>query len=147
MFKKIFRFLKFNEHKLLTIQAYFYSAIYKYEVFHIESQKLHAKWGKEGEDSTRTLSIEQYRYARKVSYCVNQVCNKTAWESKCLVRALTARKLLSNKKIPSTLYLGCGKNEDGTMNAHAWLRSGECFVTGGNGEGHAIVSRFSSQWR
>ncbi|MCA5963741.1 lasso peptide biosynthesis B2 protein [Blautia sp. RD014234] len=68
---------------------------------------------------------------KKVSYAVDQVCQKTKWESKCLVRALTAQKLLRRKKIATTLYLGCGLDENGKMIAHAWLRCGKMYVTGG----------------
>ena len=32
--------------------------------------------------------------------------------------------------------------EEEKMVAHAWLRCGEMYVTGGNGEGYAIVSKF-----
>ena len=72
---------------------------------------------------------------------MNRICNKTAWESKCLVRALTAQKLLKQKGIGSTLYLGCGYAED-KMVAHAWLRCGELYVTGGDGAGYAVGDKF-----
>ena len=39
------------------------------------------------------------------------------------------------------MYLGCG-TEDDKMVAHAWLRCGEMYVTGGDGEGYAVVSKF-----
>ena len=63
------------------------------------------------------------------------------WESKCLVRAMTARKLLKEAGIHSTLYLGVGKDE-GKMIAHAWLRCGQMYVTGGNGSSYAMVAKF-----
>ena len=69
------------------------------------------------------------------------MCSRTAWESKCLVRALTAQRLLKKKGIPSTMYLGC-KMEEGNMVAHAWLRVGKLYVTGGNGESYSKVDRF-----
>ena len=39
------------------------------------------------------------------------------------------------------LYLGCAVNE-GKMVAHAWLRCGKMYITGGNGSGYAIVDKF-----
>ena len=84
---------------------------------------------------------DTYRYAKKVGYCVNQICEKTSWESKCLVRALTAQTLLKKKGIHTTMYLGC-KMEDGKMVAHAWIRCGKMYVTGGNGDGYAVVDKF-----
>lgn len=60
-----------------------------------------------------------------------------------MVRAMTARKILLKKGINSTLYLGVGK-EDGKMVAHAWLRCGQLYVTGGNGTGYAMVAKFKA---
>ena len=56
-------------------------------------------------------------------------------------------KLLSEKGIESTLYLGCKLDENNKMIAHAWIRVGKMFVTGGNGaaEGYAIVDRFKAR--
>ena len=125
------RFIKYNEHKSLTLLAWIYSA-----------KRLKCRWGAEGEESPKEADVPQYLYAKKVSYAVDQVCQKTKWESKCLVRALTAQKLLRRKKIATTLYLGCGLNENGKMIAHAWLRCGKMYVTGGDGRDYAIVDKF-----
>ncbi len=45
------------------------------------------------------------------------------------------------KGIQSTLYLGCGYDE-GKMVAHAWLRVGKMYVTGGDGTGYSVVDKF-----
>ena len=98
----------------------------------------------EGEETSKEDILPwQYRYSYWVSYAVDKVCSRTAWESKCLVRALTAQHLLKKSGIPSTMYLGC-KMEEGKMVAHAWLRVGKVYVTGGNGEGYSIVDRFKA---
>ena len=111
-----------------------------------DTRKFRHKWGILGEESSNEATIDDYRFAKKVAYSVNQVCSKTKWESKCLVRALTAQKLLSEKGIDSTLYLGC-KEENGKMVAHAWIRCGQAYVTGGNGaaDGYAIVEKFKAR--
>lgn len=139
--KKLFRFIKYNRHKGLSFLALLYSAKYRFQILKIHPKKLQKNWGKEGLESGFEESKENYRYAVRVGYAVDRICERTSWESKCLVRALTAQSLLKKKKIPSTLYLGCGK-EDGKMVAHAWLRVGEMYVTGGDGTGYAIVSKF-----
>ena len=46
--------------------------------------------------------------------------------------------------LSSTLYLGCGM-EEGKMVAHAWLRFGEMYVTGGDGGGYTTVARFCKE--
>jgi hypothetical protein len=108
--------------------------------------KLNKKWGIEGEESPEDATLDEYRFSKKVAYAVNQVCNKTKWESKCLVRALSAQRLLAEKKIESTMYLGC-KELDGKMVAHSWIRVGKMYVTGGNGvaDGYAVVAKFKSR--
>ncbi len=143
---RTYRFIRYNEHKAITLKAWALSARYRLQMLYADTSKLKKKWGIAGEESALDATIEQYRFAKKVSYAVNQVCNKTKWESKCLVRALTAQRLLAEKKIDSTMYLGC-KEEDGKMVAHAWIRCGAMFVTGGNGEaaGYAIVERFKAK--
>lgn len=67
----------------------------------------------------------------KVSEAINIMSRHTLWESMCLVRAIAAMKMLERRGIASTLYLGTGKNESGQLIAHAWLRSGNQYVTGG----------------
>jgi len=139
----LYNFLTKNKFKGLTIKAYIYSAVFRFEILTQKPDKLHKKWGEEGvETPFETLPPDQRKKAARISVSVNRICNKTKWESKCLVRALTAQKLLTEAGIPSTLYLGCGK-ENEKMIAHAWIRAGSAYITGGNGEGYAIVDMFS----
>ncbi len=142
MIGKIYRFIRYNEHKYLTIKAWFYSAMFRLQMLYADRKKLRKAWGIEGQESPSELSMEEYRTASKVAYSVNQVCSKTKWESKCLVRALTAQRLLREKGIDSTMYLGVGHDENKKMIAHAWLRAGAMYVTGGNGKGLAVVDKF-----
>lgn len=134
-------FLKYNKQKRLTVLSYLYSALYRFEIFFIKPKYLQKYWGERGVESQEDEVPWKYRYARNVSVVVDRICTKTAWESKCLVRALTAQKLLKNKGIHSTMYLGCGY-EDGKMVAHAWLRVGKYYVTGGDGTGYSIVDKY-----
>ena len=141
IFAKTFRFIKYNRFWGLTFRALFLSAYYRLCILFVKPMKLQKRWGIEGEESAPDESMDAYRYAYKVSYAVDRVCTRTSWESKCLVRALTAQHMLMKKKISSTLYLGC-KMDEGKMVAHAWLRVGKMYVTGGNGDGYSIVDRF-----
>ena len=144
---RMYRFVRYNEHKTITLKAWVLSARYRFQMLYEDTKKLNRKWGIEGEESSYDATIDEYRFCKKVSYAVNQVCNKTRWESKCLVRALTAQKLLAEKGIESTLYLGCKLDENQKMVAHAWIRVGKVYVTGGNGaaDGYAIVDRFRAR--
>ncbi|SCY64882.1 lasso peptide biosynthesis B2 protein [Butyrivibrio sp. INlla14] len=142
-----YRFLRYNEHKSVTLKAWVLSAYYRFQMLYEDTRKLNKKWGIEGEESAEDVSMDEYRYCKKVSYAVNQVCSKTRWESKCLVRALTAQKLLAEKGIESTMYLGVKEDGNHKMVAHSWIRVGKVFVTGGNGvaDGYAVVDKFRSR--
>lgn len=147
MIKRIYRFIRHNEYKKMTIEAYFWSAFFRYQMLHENTKKLYVKWGIAGEESSENVTLEQYREAQRISYVVNRVCDRTKWDSKCLVRALTAQRLLAVNGIESTLYLGCKEDEKHTMIAHAWIRCGRLFVTGGDGmaDGYAIVEKFKAR--
>lgn len=134
-------FIKNNKHKKLTIAVWLYAAWFRFCIRFIEMKKLRPQFGVCGEESPETASEEDYQYARIVGRQVGRSANKTPWESKCLVRALTAQKLLKRKGIASTMYLGV-KTEEGKMVAHAWLRVGKLYVTGGNGAGYAMVDKY-----
>ncbi|WP_029233684.1 lasso peptide biosynthesis B2 protein [Butyrivibrio sp. VCB2006] len=144
---RTYRFIRYNEHKGVTLKAWVLSAYYRHQMLYEDTKKLNSKWGIEGNETSYEATLDEYRYAKKVAYAVNQVCSKTKWESKCLVRALTAQRLLAEKKIDSTLYLGCKMDENQKMVAHAWIRVGQAFVTGGDGaaDGYAIVDKFSAR--
>ena len=98
-------FFKKNRHKKLTLAVWFYAAWYRFCIRFISPKKLSPHWGIRGEESAETASMEQYRYAKLVSSRVNRSANNTPWESKCLVRALTAQRLLKRKKIERVFSL------------------------------------------
>lgn len=96
-----------------------------------------------GQQGYETPADEDYTdRIMPVRQAVELVCRHTPWESKCLVRALTARKMLNRRGCPCTLYMGVQPGADGKMEAHAWLRCGGRYVTGGRGEGFAVTGIF-----
>ena len=137
----LINFITDNKFKVETLLSYFYSAVFRVLILLVKPKYLQRYWGEEGKESVQEDTREVYKYAASISRIVNRICNKTSWESKCLVRALTAQKLLKRKGIHSTLYLGCGLKE-GKMVAHAWLRVGQMYVTGGDGSEYSIVDKF-----
>lgn len=139
-------FFKKNKHKHMTFMVWFYTGIYRFLICFVPMKQIKKSFGIEGEESKADEIIEHYRYAKLVSDYVNRSSEHTIWESKCLVRALTAQKLLKQKRIDSTLYLGVGKEEEKIV-AHAWLRCGRMYVTGGDGSGYATVARYKMAYR
>lgn len=117
-------------------------AFYRARMLLIPSKYLEKHWGEKGQESPREESENNYWTCVYVGNAVTRIAEKTPWESKCMVQALTAQYLLHRKGISTTLYLGVGKDDEGNMIAHAWIRSGRCYVTGGDGKGMAVVGKF-----
>lgn len=141
MLTLVYNFLFRNKRRALTARIIFISAWIRLKLLVVPMVKLQSSFGRMGMESSYEETIEALRYAWVIHKRVERVCKKTAWDSKCLVQALTAQKLLSKKNIHTTLYLGLRK-EDGEMHAHAWLRCGPVYITGGSGEDHTAVSMF-----
>ncbi|MDR2037519.1 MAG: lasso peptide biosynthesis B2 protein [Bacteroidales bacterium] len=71
-------------------------------------------------------------------------CRHLVWSRKCLVESIAAKRMLHRRNIQSTIYMGVAKNDRGRMIAHAWLRSGNIWVSGGrNRQKYTIVGCFS----
>lgn len=134
-------FLLKNKDKKMTLQVWLYSAWYRLLIKVCEPKKLRKYWGISGEESVEDVTRDEYLYANRVKTHVSVSCSHTPWESKCLVQAWTAMTLLKKKGIPTTMYLGVGK-ENEKMIAHAWIRCGRMYVTGGDGSGYAIVAKY-----
>lgn len=87
--------------------------------------------------------------AQRIALAVSRISPHTPWISNCFPQALTAKFWLRQKRIPSTLYLGVALNKEDAetqMEAHAWLRCGGMYVTGGKGdERYAVVACFGGK--
>ena len=68
-----------------------------------------------------------------VKKTVEVVGKRMPWSCTCLVRALAAKKMLNRRGFRCTLFMGVATDSAGKMEAHAWLRCGNVYVTGGNG--------------
>ena len=88
---------------MFTLKVWFLAAKYRILVKFFSKKHLEKKWGVPGEESSFDAVREDILYAGKIAAQVNRSCNNTPWESKCLVRALTARELMVKKNIPCTL--------------------------------------------
>jgi hypothetical protein len=114
----------------LLVEAYFFLGMVRYQLHFRPFSKISPSLGV----YMKETAVEEYQEfnidLKKVRDSIKIMSKYTFWESKCLVRAIAAMKMLERRKINSTLYLGTGKDENGKMIAHAWLRSGSLYVTG-----------------
>ena len=92
-------FLKSNKNKKVTLQVWIYAAWFRFLIRFIPMKYLRKHFGIQGEESTLDSPAEGYKYAKLISMHVDKSAGNTPWESKCLVRALTAQRLLKKKNI------------------------------------------------
>lgn len=152
-YRKLKRFKSFTlEDKLFLIKAFFITGIFRMAMLYVPFSRLKNYMGKSNVESNKIITKEEYDEVVRIAWAVNLASKYTPWESKCLVRALTAQYFLFKRNISSTLYLGVSKerilnpkNSDSKSEdliAHSWVRCGDVFVTGGNGEHYAVVAKF-----
>ena len=140
----VIKFLKYNKNRKITIESWFFCMWYRILVFHVPMKYLEKHFGNRDEETPMEVERRDYYWAYRVSYETNRIADKTPWDSKCLVRALAARRILKKRGVHTTLYLGVGMEDGKKMIAHAWLRCGSFYVTGGTGEEFAMVAKFSN---
>lgn len=140
--KHLLKFMKIPfQRKFLFLKAFFLSGWYRFCIKKRPFSRLADKTGKSGYETDRSYEPADMEYLRSVKWAVTAASKRTPWESMCLVRALTAKKLLNRKGIPCTLYMGVrNKEKTGKMEAHAWLRTGRYIVTGENGYSNYVVT-------
>ena len=145
LFRKIKTFFKIkNQDKLAFIKAFIYMGYFRAFILFIPFNKLRKRMGKVKVESPQDVDNECYKKAVRIARIVGIVSYHTPWESKCLVQALTAQRMLKSKGISTTIYLGVRK-EGNEMKAHAWLRCGEYYVTGGAlREQYTVVAKFAN---
>ena len=94
---------------------------------------------RESEASTEA----DFKPAYELQRDIRAICAALPWENSCLIQAFAAKALLDRARLPATVYLGLARNEKGKLIAHAWVRCGNVFVTGGNGKGYAVSGYYS----
>lgn len=104
-----------------------------------------------GTKSSETVEVcrdEDIRPIKHIISAIHVVGGHTPWESTCLIRAIAGMKMLERRRINSTLYLGTSKDENGSMIAHAWLRSGPYYISGADVmKRFVVVEKFAKEVR
>jgi hypothetical protein len=79
---------------------------------------------------------------RAISEAIVDAGRRVPWTNKCVEQALAAKLMLRRRGLSNTLYFGVAR--DVTLEAHAWLRSGDVCVTGeAELERYTIVAKFA----
>lgn len=128
--------------KIRLAGVYFRSLYYRYLILHREFSSIADRLGRYGYEETAQPEESQKREIGITAGAIRMVCPHTPWKSECLVQAYLASYYLRKKHIPYTVYLGVAREDGGKMIAHAWTRSGDFFVSGGNGKTEFTVTGF-----
>ena len=143
--KLAYKFIFKTKHRGLVIKTILLSAHACFRIKFYPGSKVHRFLGKNG-GITPYEKLTQHDDMRKVYFVSDKlarVIRHVPWDSKCLVQAMVAQRLLRDYGLTSTLYLGVGRNRDtGEMIAHAWVRCGTYAVCGGDGKGYGVVATF-----
>ncbi len=132
---------------LLLLEAYYYLGYARLLIRSMPFSKIAPKLGECMQETQRDKNQAGRIALRRISHAIAIMSRYTPWESKCLVKAIAAMKMLERRQMESTLYLGTAKDENSKMIAHAWLRSGRFYVTGAEGmERFTVVSKFAKKF-
>jgi hypothetical protein len=101
--------------------------------------------GTVGVESALIISPLQDDIAREISWAIQALARRLPWLRQCLAQSLAAHWMTQRRKIPGTLYLGVARDSERSFAAHAWLRCGAIWVTGGsNRESFQVLTRFGT---
>lgn len=118
-----------NPRQLLMIpEAIWLTGWYRFQILYLPFSKLSPKIGTLGRETP--LDAQRDPTVTQVRGIMEAVSKRMPWTCNCMVQALTAKKMLARRGFPSTLYMGLALDETGGMEAHAWLRYGNIFVSG-----------------
>ncbi|MDO7907223.1 lasso peptide biosynthesis B2 protein [Paenibacillus sp. JX-17] len=115
--------------KLLVVEAYMYlgwARILKLLPF----SRIAPSLGEQRMETPSLHSAAEETLLLRISKALATAGRYTFWESECLVMGIAAMRMLQRRGVSSTLYLGTAKDERGKLIAHAWLRSGDRYITG-----------------
>lgn len=129
--------------KFLVFEAVWYLAVIKILLKFISFNALTKHYNMQMTQKEPCSQNENIEMLKTIRWAIWRVSQIMPWRSVCLDQALAAQRMLSRRKIPGILYLGVAKKDNEVLKAHAWVCSGEYFVTGQAGhEEFAVVSRF-----
>jgi len=108
---------------------------------------LAARLGTPMRESTHTDDERSRPVLRRVKWAIGAVSRRAPWRCLCLEQAVAAKMMLRRRGIVSTLYFGVARDPERiSVKAHAWVRCGSYYVTGGEGRGgFAVVSTFAEE--
>ena len=140
---RLAKFVRFPwRDKLLLGEAWLRLGAARFSILTIPFAKLVTSWGAPLYETFREEPRDRALVGR-VKWAISTSSRYTPWKSNCLPQAMTGKRMLQKRGLRSTLYLGLLRERSGNVAAHAWLRCGNVFVTGGRGVRFTVVGTFA----
>jgi hypothetical protein len=131
-------------HKVLLFEAIALLALARLAVLLFPFRWVARVLGKQDAETPPQDNPAHALQIRRIGAIVYKTSQNVPWTSKCLDQALAAKIMLAFRRIASTIYFGVKNDEQGSLAAHAWLRSGTIYVTGGDIRDHfSIIKKFA----
>ena len=145
MLKKLYKFFQLPiKLKFLYLEAFFYLGISRVIVLFFKFSKTSKIFGKTNSETQMSNDNIDVKKVNDIKKAIKAVGKNTFWDSKCLVQAYAAKFMLRKRNQPVTVYFGVAKNDSNDLIAHAWVRCGLIYVSGGeNRMKFTITSMYS----
>jgi hypothetical protein len=135
--------------RLLFAEALWRLAAVRLMIVALPFRTVAKRLGQPNTETARTDDARRRELLRRVRWSVLAASRRAPWRCQCLEQAIAAKMMLRGRGVPATLYLGLARRDDDparAIDAHAWLRCGTTFVTGGDGSRRfGIVSGFADE--
>ncbi len=143
--KNLIKFIKLPfKTKRILLEAYLCLGYCRFVIWRFRFKRYAGVFGEVNRETEFSNEGVDLKKAGEVARAIRTMSKYTFWESKCLAQAYAAKLMLNRRKQSCTVYLGVMKNQNGEMIAHAWVRCGMLFITGGDGsKEYTITSRFA----
>lgn len=148
-FESLVNLLKRDRKEIFFLfQALFYLLLFKYKLYKHDFNylsKLYKLKQIQHEDIIKDNNSFNVKLIKTIGWAVERASLLLPWDGLCLVKALAAQRiLLKNKKI-AVIYLGVKKGKKSKdLEAHAWLKYNDIFLTGKAGHNQfTVVSKFT----
>jgi hypothetical protein len=140
---RLAKFVRFPwRDKLLFFEAWLRLGWARFSILTVPFPKLVTSWGAPLHETFREEPRDRALVGR-VKWAISTASRYTPWKSNCLPQAMSGKRMLQKRGLRSTLYLGLLRERSGNVAAHAWLRCGNVFVTGGRGVRFTVVGTFA----
>jgi hypothetical protein len=133
-----------REVKVLFLKAYFLSALVRFSLVFLPFKKVLAWQGQVNVESPNTVDEGSLSFRKSLQAAIRLCDMYTLWSTECYTRALTGKILLRQHGLPGTIYIGFNKKSNGSYAGHAWLRSFDRIITGGEEMNQFTVHSFYS---